>query len=277
MGKPMGTEDEPLELSDVQVVEGEDGDEGEPAPESDEVIIAFADEADDGSEEEASPTVKRLREQNRNLARQLHQARKAPATQTDDLEPQIPARKRPEDFDYDAARFDEYDDARAVAIEEHAKWQVRQSVRESERRAAEEDHAKRIEQQKRALGVGDYDARVQAVKDRLTEQQLAVLAQASDNPARLLYALGRSEAKLEELASIDNLARFAARAGQMERDIKVVKKTAPPPEPQVRGATASFSMGDKKMEQLEREAEKTGDRSKLLAYRRELRRAQNAA
>lgn len=264
---------EALDLNDETVVAFE-GEEPEQTEGAEETVIAFGDEPGEGEEE--TPLVKRLRDQLRQTQRQLRT--RDTAAQSDDPEPVIPARKRIEDFEYDPDKFDAYDEERANAIQAHAEWKVRQAERETARKRASEEQSKQVEQQRRALGVSDYEDRVNVVRDRLSDQQMALLINATDNPAKVLYALGRSEMRLDELAGIDNLAKFAARVGQLEKEIKVTKRKAPPPETQVRGATASTALAtdDKYLAQLEREAERTGDRSKVIAYNRQ-KRQQEAA
>lgn len=231
-------------------------------------VIGFADEGEE--EVEATPLVKRLRDQIRERDKRIATMAKRPAAVEDDPEPSIPARKRLEDFDYDQDRFDDHDDLRTAALTKHAEWKVRQVTRQIEQSRESEMQARQIEQQRRALRVGDYEEFAEKVRERLSEQQLAVLVQASDNPAQMIYALGRSEGKLEQLAAQDNLARLAALVGKLEKDIKVTKRKAPPPEGIVRGATASTAIGgvDREEQRLEKLAENTGDRSQLLAYRR---------
>lgn len=263
--------DEPLELTeealDEDAAEFEEVQQGEDG----ETVISFSDEPEEGQEE--TPLVKRLRDQLRQAQRQNRQ--RTMAAEDNDPEPVVPELKRSDDeeFGWDPDKHADYVTKRDAAVVAHAQWQARQTERANARKRIDEEQAKQVDQQKRALGVSDYEERANAVRDRLNEQQLAVLINATDNPARLLYALGRSEARLDELAGIENLAKFAARIGQLEGQIKVTKRKAPAVEQQVRGATAStaISNSDKHLEKLEKEADRTGDRSKVIAYRRQLK------
>jgi hypothetical protein len=274
---------EPLELTEAQETaevgfedeqQGEQHEEAltEPEPETE---IGFGDEGD--VEADDTPLVRKLRDQLRQAQRQLKQGKVSPADEGDP-EPAIPSRPSLEALEYDQDRFDAALEERDAAVQAHAEWKVRQADRDRARQRIADEQAKTVEQQRKALGVSDYEARAAAVKDRLSDGQLAVLINGAENPAKLIYALGRSETKLEELAGIDNLARFAARVGQLERDVKVSKRTAPAPESRVRGATASVAVtsSDKELAKLEAEADKTGDRSKVIQYRRQMR-AQQAA
>lgn len=253
------------EFPEVEAVEAE-------KPEEEEVVIAFADEGEETDPAQDTPLVKKLREQLRELQKKAHRA--DPASSAADPEPTIPQRPRSvADYEYDEDRFNAAFDEYEAAKEKHAAWQARENERKAAHQRIQDEQAKRIEQQRNGLGVADYEARAALVKERLNEQQLAVLIEGADNPARIIYALGRSETRLDELASMTSLAKFAARLGQMEKEIRVTKRTPPPPESRVTGGNASVAIGgtDKELERLEREADRTGDRTRVIAYKRQLK------
>lgn len=238
------------------------------AENDDETIISFSDD----EQEEETPLVKNLRDQ----LRAAHRANRRPRDDVDssDPEPTVPDEPSEDDAGWDFDKFREAMRAREKAVLAHADWKSRQAARDSARNAAQAEQSKRVEQQKNALGIKDYDARSDAVQATLSEQQLAVLINAADDPARMIAALGAPGAtlRLTMLAGESNLAKFAAQVGKMEKEVKVTKRTAPPPETQVRGATASLTQTeDKHLAKLEAEAAKTLDRSKIAAYRREQR------
>ncbi len=232
-------------------------------------VIAFSDD----EQEEEPELVKKLRDQIRERDRKLAQFRRQPAVADDDPEPQVAERPRSvAEFDYDEDRFNAAVDDHIEAKEAHSAWKLRQTDRESARNAAQAEQTKRVEQQKNALGVADYDTRAASVKETLTDAQLAVLINGADNPAQLIYALGRSQTRLSMLAGEENLARFAVMLGKMEKEIKVTKRTAANPETMVHGATATLTQSDDKhLARLEKEAEKTGNRSAVQAYKRQLK------
>jgi hypothetical protein len=279
-----GEEDLELEVSDEQVPGGEpvEQDAPEAANEDDaETIIAFADEVEDGGEDDAdaTPLVKKLRDQLREAHGQIAKYRRPAPANEGDPEPVIPERPKLEDFDYDQDKFDAAVDERETAVVAHAEWKARLSEREAERARAAERQAKQLEQQRSALGVSDYEERAALVKELLTDAQIAILTNGAQNPARLIYALGRSPSKLDQLAGEDNLARFAVMIGGMEKDIKVTKRSAPSPDTLPRGATASPALNDraaKELARLEREAARTGDRTALIQFRKKMNAAKAA-
>lgn len=268
-GSGQFAEDEVLDLTDeveddAPDPEDKDGSEDEPG--------AFVGFADDGAEEEDdTPLVKKLRDQIRTLSREKRRAPAAPAA--DDPEPVIPDVPDEDVWDIDVIRQAMRD--REAAIVAHAEWKSRQADREAASKRAQEEQGRQLEQQRHALGVSeaDYKARSAKVLEALSSDQVAILTQAADNPARLIFALGGSETRLDMLASSPNLAKFAAMIGTMEKEVKVSKRTAPPPETRVRGATAPIAPGtsDKKLAALEKQAERSGDRTALIAYKASLK------
>ncbi len=250
-----------------------DNDAGDVTPEDDEdgeTIITFGD-ADDPEPEPETPLIKQLRQQVRELSKRV---KHAPAEVDDDPEPVIPPRKKLEDFDYIQEELDAYDEAREKVILATADWKVRQAERERSRQAQQDAQAQAIETQRRALNVPDYEASSQKVRDRLTDTQIGIIINGTDNPAAVIYALGKSETRLDQIAGEGNMAKFAVMLGKLEKDMKVMKRKPAAPESRVTGATASASISsDKELARLEKEAEKTGDRTKVVAYKRRMRQA----
>lgn len=244
--------------------------DGDGDGEDEQPFVGFADDGDEEADDD-TPLVKKLRQQLREKSRELAKRSKPDAAPANnDPEPEVPERPRSvADFDYDEDRFNEAIDAHLAAKDEHTAWKSRQAERQQAQQREAEEQGRTLEQQRKALGVSDYEQQSAKVKDALSEHQLAVLVQAADNPARLIYALGRSDTRLDALSGQANLAKFAALIGTMEKEIKVGKKQPPAPESRVRGATASVSIGssDKKLAALEAKAAKTGDRSELIKYK----------
>jgi len=274
----MRVDDEPLDLTDEMIEQDaapndeEYGDEerSDGEEDTDETIITFADEVDADVSENA--VIRSLRQQLKNERSRRLQGATA-LNNHPDPEPDIPARpKSVEDFDWDVERFNSALDAHLAGKDEHSAWKAREEKRLSERTAHEAERGQKFEQQRKALGVRDYEARAALVRDRLSEEQLFHLIDKSDNPAQIIYALGRSESRLDALASEQDIGAFIFKLGQNSKDIKVTKKTAPTPESRVRGASAPMAIGgDKQLEKLEKDAAKTGDRTKLIQYRQSLK------
>lgn len=263
---PDGDDKEPLDLEQQivadppEIIETPDDEEGEP-------FVGFADEIDE--EAEQTPLVQKLRAQIRKLSR-----KPSHTNDDDDPEPVIPDRPDIEKFGWDVDKFQEATDAYVAAKEKHGEWKGRQGAKSAQREAEQVQTVKRIQQQAKQLGVVDFDAREERVRDAMSPIQLKAIVQYAENPAAMIAALGGSQTKLDELSSVDDPAMFMKMLGRIELSLKVGKRKAPEPEARVRGGNAVLSAGaDKELERLEREADKTGDRSKVIRYKREMRQA----
>lgn len=182
----------------------------------------------------------------------------------------LPEKPKLENFDYDEVKFDE-------AIEQwyDKKIQIESKKREKEQQIKEEEQkwqnkiATYVEESKK-LNVSDYSEKEEVVKEKLSQVQQGILLDVVKNPAQFVYALGRSS-KLNDLSSIENPILFAAELARLETQIKInnkAQKTPPPAEKVVRGISGGTL--DTKLEQLRKEAEKTGDFSKVFAYKKQI-------
>jgi inosine/xanthosine triphosphate pyrophosphatase family protein len=106
----------------------------------------------------------------------------------------------------------------------------------------------------------------------LNQTQQGIIVQGADDPALLVYALGKNPKKLQELSSISDPVDFAFKLAKLEAQLKVTNKKAPSPETRVKGAKTGVSSGssDKVLERLRNEADKTGDYTKVLSYKKKL-------
>ena len=173
------------------------------------------------------------------------------------------------------------ENALAAAIEARAErkhalelQQAAQQEAAAKQAAADAAEAAEYVKARSALGARDYDdAEASFVEAFPNPAFQRLVVRASDNPAAVIYALHRAPAKLAELAAITDAAKLAAAIGKMEARLKVVKKSAVQPERRVSGAAPVRMNGaDTHMARLEAEAERTNDRSKIYAYKRELAR-----
>jgi hypothetical protein len=127
-----------------------------------------------------------------------------------------------------------------------------------------------------AQGIDVEDA-ISAVAAKLTLEQQAVAIQAASDPAALAVALNRSPSRLEELAKIHNPWKLAAAIARMEGSVKVTKKKAPAPNRPLAGSASMADANvDKELQKLEAEAARTGVRTKVIAYKKQLKEKGNA-
>lgn len=127
-----------------------------------------------------------------------------------------------------------------------------------------------FEAEKTALGVSDFDDAEGEVQAKLPPQVQGLLLK-SGKGAALVYALGRSPEKLEALSKLP-LDEAAMMIGELRGKLKMEKRKIPAPDRKVTG-TAPSASADKKLARLEEEAGRTGDRTKLIRYRKSLQRA----
>ena len=256
-------ENDPADDGEVEVTFGE--------PSDDE-----AQESEDDGDEDASSVIRNMRKREREKDRKLRQAereleqlRKAQQPQT--AVPELPPKPTLESCDWDPDEHEVkllawYEQSREVE-KAKAKQQEQQQalIREAEaKRTAYQENAKKL----KAKDFAEAEEEVVSIFDQTRQ---SILLEAADNPALLVYALGKNPAQLERLSKITSLAKFAAELGKLEKDLKVSKPTKPAPADTNLRSNAPASGSSKKLAQLEADAERTGDRTKLIAYKRSLR------
>ena len=126
---------------------------------------------------------------------------------------------------------------------------------------------------KAALAKDDYEEAEIAIRDRFDQTQIGILISASKMPAEMAYALGHNPEKLAELAKIKDPVRFAAEIGRMEAaELKVTRSSKPAPERKIVSAgSPAAGMGgvQEKLEKLRAEAERTGNYTPVIKFKRE--------
>jgi len=284
-GADQGTEDdqgttEQGNQDDDQQQEDQDG-AAAPAGEDDgEVVVMLGDEPLPASTEDeidgkpAPAWIKELRKQNREKdkrireleqAQQAGQQQAAPAAQTLGPKPTL------EGCDFDGEVYAEklvaWNDQKRKVDEEAAAARAEQEAAD----AAWKARLKSFETAKAALKVPDFDDAEHVVDKTLSVNQRGLIIQGADKPELLVYALGKNPAKAKELAGITDLVKFAFAVAKLETQLKVAQRANVPPAPerQVRGSAGGATSIDSTETRLEAEADKTGDRTKLIAYRKQ--------
>jgi len=256
---------EPSEQDDPPASEP-GGEHIEPAEDDDVEIPTFG----DPGEEEPTDTdlVKHLRAELRKT-----QARAKELEQGKQPEPEIVVGQKPtlESCEYDEDKFEAELDAWK---DRKRKAEEQVSAGEKSRRAEQEAwkaDLTRYAQKRSALPFRDVDEVEAVVTSALSQAQQAMVVKSANDPAKLIYALGKHPAKLTALAQVTDPVKFIAATVRLEAEVKMAKRRpAAEPETIVRGSgQASASSVDKRLEQLEKDARRTGDRSKLVAYKAE--------
>lgn len=256
----------------------EDQPAGEPEQqESDEVVVSIGEEAPPPEESTPAPEwVRELRKSHREAQRKIREYEsKLQAMQGTENKP-VPLSAKPklEDFDYDSERYEK-------ALEQWYDHKRQVSEAEAKAKAAEEEQAKAWQSKLEAYGkakadlkVKDYDDAEEVAQQVFSTVQQGVILQGADNPALVVYALGKNPKKAKELASLSDPVKFAFAVAKLEKELKVTpRKPAPAPERVINGDAPKSGTVDSQLERLRAEAEKTGNYSKVFAYKQQLKRS----
>lgn len=259
--EPEGGEQTEPGTGEVENVEGQE-------PE-DELEISFdGEEAAPASKGEDSGLVKQLRAEIRRRDQALSTLRKPEPVQT------IEVGDKPtlETCDYDEAQFEEALDAWKERKRQADDADAEASKRNEQVQQAWQTELQNFARQKTALKVRDFDAAEEEVVAGLSVVQQAIVIKAADNSAKVIYALGKHPERLKALAAIEDPIKFTAALVKLEGQLKVTtKRAAPEPESTVRGSASLSASTDKELERLEKDATRTGDRTKVVQYKRRLK------
>ena len=245
-------------------------------PES-EVVVTFGDEAPP-EEAEAPPEtnpMRQLREERQRLVRENKELQeKLRAKETPPAEVPLGTKPTLEAHDYDADKFElalqDWFERKRAADEKAAKANAEARTKE------EAWHARLAEygEAKTKLKVPDYEEAEERVQGLFDVTQQGVMIAGADNPALLVYALGKYPAKAKELAAIKDPVKFAFAIAKLETQMKTTSRTRPaPPAPEtpIKSTAPSRSATNATLDRLDQEALRTGDRTKVAAYMRQLK------
>lgn len=266
------TEPSPSENGETSDEDGEQpAPEAEAKPEPDDVEIHIGDSPVPKAEP-APEWVRDLRKQHREAQRRIKELEAERAALKTAPEPVPVLGKEPTlaDVDYDEDKF-----KKAVFDWHDRKRKIDDAKREAEAEAKRqaEGWQKRLSaytEGKAKLALPDFDEAESVVQDTLSQTQQSILIHGCENAALVVAALGNAPAKAKELAAITDPVSFAFAVAKLESQIKMTpkQKTPPPPEKTLVGAGKPAS-ADNTLDRLRAEAEKTGDYTKVTAYKRQ--------
>lgn len=282
------TTDEELNIDNLGADQQQEGrrdadQSGDGAPEvgeDDSVVVTFGEETPPAAEDEqasAPEWVKELRKTNREDKRRIRELEEQLKSKTATETKPVQVGKKPtlEDHDYDAEKFEasleQWYEQKRQADEQNAKAQAQANAQQQ----AWEAKLNKYNEDKAKLKVDDFEDAEELVRGTLSTVQQGIIIKGSKNPEVLIYALGRNHAKAKELAAITDPVEYAFAVAQLETKLKVTPRKAPPPERTVSGSGRGSGAVDSTLERLRAEAEKTGDMSKLLQYKRQQRAKQS--
>lgn len=274
-------DEENMFIDEVDPDESDDepGDTDESSEEeSDEVVVTIGDSPapEDEDHESAPEWVRELRKNHREIQKKNREleAENKRLKGAGEKPVQLGPKPKLDDFDYDS---DKYEAALSAWVEDKRKADEANKKAEADAEAAEKAWQERLNQygeHRAALKVKDYEDAEAVVIEKFNETQLGIVVQGADNAALVYYALGKNPSKANELSKITDPVKFAVAIGKLEKDLKVTNRKAPPPEKKVAPGTAPKGGAvDSTLERLREQARKTGDFSKVNAYRRKQKKA----
>ena len=267
--------EEELEIEDAAIDEVDEGEPEEEAEteseEPDEIVVSIDGEEPPPQEEQAAPEwVRELRREHRELKKRNREL-ESRVSQSAETNPAVTLGAKPslENLDYDTEKYEQsladwYERKRLVDDQQS---QVRRA--EEEQQQAWNAKLEGYVEAKTKLKVKDYDDAEEVAQQLFNVVQQGVVIQGAENPALVIYALGKNPEKAKELAAIDDPVRFAFAVAKLESKLKVGnRKAATQPERTVSATARSSGSVDSTLERLREEASKTGNMDKVMAYKR---------
>lgn len=254
-------------VNDEQGVDDADEQDGqdEAADGQDDTLDYSFDEGDDDKDDFAGKPapewVKQVRQENRELKRQLKQ-------RESQQEQQQVLREKPtlDAHDYDS---DAYEQDYAQWLSEKTQHDVKVQAEAQKYQQYHERYRSDVDAVRAVKP--DYDTAETVVVETLSENKQHLLQMLVHNPAKVVYVLGKnSPEQLEKMANLDDI-QFAREIVLMEQSMSTVKRNPNKPKPKSHSLEGMAGGGDTKLAKLEADAERTGDRSKVAAYKRTLR------
>ena len=276
MGSKMNTkaviEDDEVEVEEEETEVSEIVDEEE-SEDTEEVVVSIGEEAPPPEEQTHAPEwVRELRKTNRELQRQNRelQSKLQTTAQTETKPVVLGVKPKLEDHDYDADKFEaalaDWFERKRQADEASARQEAEVMNQQKAWKAKLDGYGKA----KAELRVKDFEDAEAVAQELFNITQQGVMLQGADNPALVVYALGKNPKKAKELSDIKDPVKFAFAVAKLEKELKVTnRRAAPAPERIVSGTGRSSGAVDSTLERLREEAARTGNMTKVLQYKRQ--------
>ena len=260
------TEQTEDETNSIDLADDEEEDD------EDEVVISIGEESPPQDEEVRAPAwVRELRKSNREKERKIRELEAKLNTSATETKPvALVSRPTLESCDYDS---DEYEQKLANWYDHKREYDAAEANAKAQQDAADKAWQHKLDsytKAKSSLKVRDYEEAEATALDTFNVTQQGIVLQGSDNPALLIYAIGKSTKRAKELAAITDPVKFAFAVAKLETQLKVTNRraaTAPERTITTSGGRVSGSI-DSQLDRLRAEALKTGDLSKVMAYKR---------
>lgn len=267
------TETEDL-LGGVATDETSEGGAVDQAGTEDEVVVTIGEVTPPAEEEAKAPEwVRELRRKHREEVRRNKELEDKLKALTAEPKPaELEEKPTLANCDYDEERF-------ASSLEEwHNKKRKHdehiKGLQDAEAKAAAEWQEKLdgYAKAKTELKVKDFEEAESEAKNIFNVTQQGIIVQGADNPALVVYALGKNPEQAQKLAQITDAVKFTFAVAKLEAQLKISKRNpVPPPEEKVTAARGASGAVDSTLERLRDEAARTGDFSKVHQYKQQKR------
>jgi hypothetical protein len=265
-------DNEPFVEEEIEEVAEIVDDQDEP----EEVVVSIGEDAPPPEDHTPAPEwVRELRKTNRELQRQNRELQSKLQVQPTENKPvAIGTKPKLEDHDYDADKYEEaltdWFERKRQADDVNAKQQAEVMNQQKAWQAKLDGYGKA----KAELRVRDYEDAEAVAQEVFSITQQGVILQGAENPALVVYALGKNSKKAKELAEITDPVKFAFAVAKLEKELKVTnRRAAPAPERIVSGTGRSSGAVDSTLERLREEAARTGNMTKVIQYKSQKRSA----
>lgn len=151
---------------------------------------------------------------------------------------------------------------------------AKQAAKQEEETARVKERLDAYKERKEAISkrVPDYDVHVSEAEETFSPvQRDAIAYYFKERAAELMYAIGKNPDNLRKLSSMTDPVELLLAVKDVQSAMKVTtRKPSTNPETTISGQTR-ISNSEAYLEKLEEEADRTGNRTKITAYKRELR------
>ena len=276
MNEQAVVEDDQIEVAEEEVEVPEIVDEEEPEDTEDDVVVSIGEDAPPQEEQTPAPKwLRELRKTNRELQRQNRELKsKVESAAQAETKPVVLGKKPTlEDHDYDPepyeAALSDWFTRKRQADDAQAQQEVEAMNQQKAWKAKLDGYGKARSE----LRVRDFEEAEAVVQEAFNVTQQGVVLQGAENPALVVYAIGKNQKKLKELSDIKDPVKFAFAVARLEKELKVTsrKSAAPQPERIVSGTGRVSGAVDSTLERLREEAAKTGNMTKVIQYKQQKR------
>ncbi len=261
------------EISDEQEGDDSEGEEGD-----DIVSISLKPEED---EESSSNWVSKLRKKHKEAVKRNKDLEAELQKYKGGQEEKLVLGPKPtiQAVNYDSEIYEkQLDEWYATKIKIEAKQKEAQQKEKSVQDAWQQKLAKYNEAKKK-LNVKDFSEAEDFLQTVASTTQQAIIVKAATHPEMVVYALNKYKGKAEEIFNISDPIEFTVAMTKFEADLKIAPKKSKrvpekAPEATINSGDGVIHESDKKLEKLRKEAETTGNYTKVHAYKVKLRRQQ---